>query len=150
MRKFLMVVVGCAMAYSLAFGEEAKVVKREYTLKDTESPAMTGMLKGVMPSDLSRPNTGMVMTTDDGRDVEFEVRPAAPVYDGATGALVSLKAVPSGSKIRVNYHESPAGKLQAVAVKVLPKEEAKKVPVQQPAPKAANVPGAERLEETMK
>jgi len=101
------------------------VVKTDFMLKGSEAFSITGTVRSVIPADLTRPNSGIVITGTDGKDVEFEVRPLAVVYQASDGKLLSLTEVTPDQRVQVSYMVTYDGKSQATAVKILQKEEPK-------------------------
>jgi hypothetical protein len=122
MKKIIFAVMICAIAASAA-AEDAKVVKKDYELKGQEGQLVVGALKVVVPSDLTRPTTGLIITDKDGKDVEFVVKPLAVVYNAVDGTMLNLRDIPAGEVVQVSYKTTSEGSRQAMAVKVLPKEQ---------------------------
>ena len=123
MRKTITIVAIYVLAVSLAFAEETTTVKEDYNLRAEGTEAFTGAVKEVMAADLTRPNSELIVTGEDGNDTKFIVSPTAAVYNSSDGRLLNLKGLQAGEKIQVNYNTTKEGAYKAVAVKVLAKDE---------------------------
>jgi len=124
MKRIILAIAVLAISASLAFAEEVKtLVKKDFNLKTEGSETFTGSVKSIILADLTRPNSGLTVTGDLGKDAEFEVSPAAVIYNGSNGGLLSLKDIAVGDKVSVNYNKTKEGVLRAEGVKLLPKEE---------------------------
>jgi len=121
MQKVLIAVFACLAMIGVSFAEESRAVKKDFELRASAGNITVGNLKAVLPSDLSRPETGLVVTDGDGKDVSFTVKPLAVVYSALDGTLMSISDVPPGERVQVSYQATPKGKLQATSVKVLGK-----------------------------
>ncbi len=126
MNRTLFIVTILAAAISCAHADEAQAARKDFELKDAGPLAMTGIVTGVVPSDLTRPRAELVICDEGGEEVGFSVKTTAVIYDGNFGRLMSLTEIEAGDKIQVNYRIYKKGIYEATAVKLLPKKEAKK------------------------
>lgn len=125
MKRFILIAVLLVMAFSPASAEEAPIVKKDFELKDAGPQAMTGIIRAVLPADLAQPRSRLIIGSEEGKEVEFSVRAAAVVYDAADGRILSLTELKAGDRVRVNYNISKDGVCEAMAVRLLSKEETK-------------------------
>jgi hypothetical protein len=119
MKKLFFAALLCAMMMYGSFAEGAKAVKKDFELKASAGKVVIGSLKAVLPSDLSRPETGLIVSDENGRDISFTVKPLAVIYSAVDGTLMSIRDIPSGGRVQVSYLPAPQGKLRATAIKVL-------------------------------
>ncbi len=122
-KKLSLIIIICAVAVSLAFSEEGKSAKRDYVLKTEGASTVMGVVKTVIPADLSRINSAIIIRDPDGKETKFELRPSAVIYEGTDGKLLSLKEVKEGDKVQINYLSFEFGIPKATAVKLLPIEQ---------------------------
>ncbi len=98
--------------------EEAKTVKKDYTINVGESQIISGTVGTVVASDMSRPNSKLSITDDNGVSVDFTVKPSALIFTSTGGSLLTLHDVKTGDQVTVNFRKKD-GVNEAVAVKVL-------------------------------
>jgi len=125
MKKIILTIAVFVLAVSLSSAGEGPnpVVKKDYDYKTEGARSLTGALKSVTPSDLTRTTTAIIIATDDGKEIKFSVKPSAVIYNGSDGKILSIREIPQGEVIRIDYVTAGEGIYKATAVKVLAKEE---------------------------
>lgn len=121
MEKLVFVAVIWVTMISVSFADEPKAARKDFELRGQAGSIVVGNLKAVLPSDLSRPETGLVVTDENGKEISFTVKPLAVIYSAVDGTLMSVKEISPGSRVQVSYSTTPQGRLRAAAVKVMGK-----------------------------
>jgi hypothetical protein len=118
MKKFVIILSMIAALSATAFAEDTASVKRDYTINTGDSQVLAGVVESIALSDLTRPNSRMIVTADDGQKSEFVVKPASLIFTGSGGNLLTLHDVATGDRVAVNYRVKDGVK-EAVAIKVV-------------------------------
>jgi hypothetical protein len=98
--------------------EEARNVKKDYSINVGESQIVSGVVGTVVPSDMSKPSAKLSITCEDGANIDFTVKPSALIFTSSGGRLLTLKDVKPGDQVTVNFRKKD-GINEAVAVKVV-------------------------------
>lgn len=92
--------------------------EREATLKTSGTMSVTGKVSAVEPANtLTRSKARISIIDENNNPLQFLVEAAAVVYD-STGRIISLKDIPAGTKVQVNYKEKANKVMEASAIKI--------------------------------
>jgi hypothetical protein len=116
---FLVMLLTGVFAVSASFAQdEAKTVKKDYSINVGESLTVSGVVGSVVPSDMSKPSAKMSITDEGGANIEFTVKPSALIFTSSSGSLLTLHDIKNGDQVTINYRKKD-GVNEAVAVKVV-------------------------------
>lgn len=98
--------------------KEGVATKSVSSMEQLAPRTMTGNVESVQLSGAAtRVNPAMIVKGDDGKTVEFVVKPLCYVTRGASGQ-VSFSQVTSGARVTVNYRVGKNGDNEAVAIAI--------------------------------
>lgn len=146
MKKIIITFFTVMLVSSFSSAQESAQVKKDFEVRNPEARTITGIIKTVMPADLSRPNTIIIMTDEGGADVVLTLKPTAVIFNGSDGAILSVREIAAGAKIRANYNETVDGIYKVSAIKLISDTVERLSDPQMPAPVRAD----EEPEESVK
>lgn len=127
MKKVIITILILAGSVSFSFADEGeqspaqeapKKVIKEVTLKTAAADFITGKVDSVMPADLTRPRSKIVIVDGAGNSHEFVIKALAVIYD-STGRFLTLDDVCPAQEVQVNYITKADGTREAAAIKIL-------------------------------
>ena len=141
MRKITIVFLMFAAAFSFAFADEgeeapaspavaapvmqaepqqqqpAKAVK-EAILKTVDPDQMVGKVADILPSDLTRPKSKLIVADENGNETEFSVKTLAVIYS-ENGTMMALSELQKGAEVQVNYRTIKDKVKEATSIKII-------------------------------
>ena len=141
MRKIAIVLVMLAATFSFAFadeGEEAPAspaaaapamqaepqqqqstkAAREAILKTVDPDQMSGKVADILPSDLTRPKSKLIIVDESGNETAFSVKALAVIYS-ENGTMMALSELQKGAEVQVNYRTIKDKVREATSIKII-------------------------------
>ena len=141
MRKIAIVLLMLAATFSFAFadeGEEAPAspaaaapamqaepqqrqptkAAREAILKTVDPDQMSGKVADILPSDLTRPKSKLIIVDESGNEAEFSVKALAVIYS-ENGTMMALNEFQKGAEVQVNYRTIKDKVKEATSIKII-------------------------------
>ncbi|GEM_PF-6033192 len=121
MKIVLSAVILLSIACVRSFAEDANIQKKDFSLVSAAPHTAVGTVRTSVPADLARTEPALTITDDSGKDIDFTLKANTVIYSGSDGRLMSVKEIPVGDKVQVNY-DIVKGVNYAAAVRLVPAE----------------------------
>jgi hypothetical protein len=95
----------------------AKVIK-EAILKTVDPDQVTGKVIDILPSDLTRPKSKLIIADENGNETEFSVKALAVIYS-ENGTMMALNELQKGAEVQVNYRTIKDKAKEATSIKII-------------------------------